>query len=332
MSIEQHMLSDGEFQFEVLENWAKLNPDLKLGEVAAVAVDQTDAVFLFTRGEHPVVVLDQNGNLLRTWGHGLFKHPHGIDIGPDGNLYCTDDGDHTVRKCTRDGKVLLQIGIPGIPAKFMSGRPFNQCTHTALSPQGDIYVSDGYGNACIHKFDSDGRLLKTWGRSGCAPGEFYVPHNLVCDEDGWVYVADRENHRVQVFNGEGDFETQWNNLHRPCALCWSTNTQGLFYVGELGPFLAPHLHFPNLGPRLSLVNARGEVLARLSAGPAGIGPGRFIAPHGIAVDSKGDVYIAEVCNTAWNWVFPNTPLPPDVPSLHKLRPVRRKSERPNAAN
>jgi len=239
MPAEREILSDGGFEYEVLEGWAKLPPELILGEVAAVAVDARDTVFLFTRGEHPLVVLDREGNVLRTFGHGVFKRPHGLDIGADGSLYCTDDSDHTVRQCTPEGKILLEMGVPGRPAAFMSGQPFQGCTHTALSPQGELYVSDGYGNACIHKFAPDGRLLKSWGRSGCAPGEFYIPHNLVCDGEGWVYVADRENHRVQVFDGEGRYETQWNNLHRPCALCKSADPQGRFYIGELGPFLEP---------------------------------------------------------------------------------------------
>src|ERR1700730_1657170 len=98
-----------------------------------------------------------------------------VHIGPDESIYCTDDGDHSVRKCTLDGRPLLEIGIPGQPAPFMSGRPFHRCTHSALSPQGDIYVSDGYGNACIHEFAPDGRHLLTWGRSGSDPGEFYIP-------------------------------------------------------------------------------------------------------------------------------------------------------------
>jgi len=311
------VLSDGGLQYEVVEDWAKLPPELKLGEVTAVAVGKNDAVFACTRGEHPVIVFDSNGNVLRTFGHGVFKNPHGLHLGPDGTLYCTDNGDHTVRRCTPEGKVLLELGIPGEPAAFMSGQPFNCCTHTALSPQGDIYVADGYGNACIHKYTADGRLLKSWGRSGCRAGEFFLPHNLVCDEEGWVYVADRENHRVQVFDGEGRYETQWNNLHRPCALYKSP--QGLFFVGELGPFLAPFLPFPNLGPRLTVLDAHGKLVACLSDGPAGVGPGRFIAPHGIAADSKGNLFVAEVSYTAWQWVFPNTPRPPVIPSLHKLR-------------
>ena len=155
----------------------------------------------------------------RAGARGCFKRAHGLHIDADDNLYCTDDGDHTVRKCTTDGKVLLTIGIPDKPAPYMSGEPFNRCTHTALSPKGEIYVSDGYGNACVHKYTPDGKLMKTWGEPGTDPGQFNIVHNIATDADGWVYVADRENHRVQVFNGNGKYETQWNNLHRPCALC-----------------------------------------------------------------------------------------------------------------
>ena len=165
MSDAPHILSDGKFRFEVTDGWAKLPPELRLGEVAAVAVDQSDTVYLFTRGEHPVVVLDRDGNVLRTWGHGMFRHAHGLDIGPDGNLYCTDDGDHTVRKCTPDGQLVLEIGLRNQPAEFMGGQPFNQCTHTALSPQGDIYVSDGYGNRVSTSLIRPGDCL----RAGAAP-------------------------------------------------------------------------------------------------------------------------------------------------------------------
>jgi hypothetical protein len=163
-----------------------------------------------------------------------------------------------VRKCTTEGKVLLTIGIPNKPAPFMSGEPFHRCTHTALSPKGEIYVSDGYGNACVHKYSPDGKLLKTWGEPGTDPGQFNIVHNIVTDADGWVYVADRENHRVQVFDGNGKYETQWNNLHRPCALCRCGGKQANFIIGELGPGMAVNRKVPNLGPRLSIVDSRAS--------------------------------------------------------------------------
>ena len=154
----------------------------------------------------------------------------------------------------------------------MSGEPFHRCTHTALSPKGEIYVSDGYGNACVHKYTPDGKLIKTWGEPGTDPGQFNIVHNIATDADGWVYVADRENHRVQVFDGNGKYETQWNNLHRPCALCCCGGKKPNFIIGELGPGMPVNLHSPNLGPRLTIVDAQGKRIARLG-GENGPGSG-----------------------------------------------------------
>jgi sugar lactone lactonase YvrE len=107
------------------------------------------------------------------------------------------------------------MGEPKKSSPFMSGKPFCRCTHSALAPNGDIYVSDGYGNAAVHKFSPDGKLLKSWGTPGTGPGEFNLPHNICCDAGGWVYVADRENDRVQIFDENGRYETQIVNMHRP---------------------------------------------------------------------------------------------------------------------
>ncbi len=211
-----------------------------------------------------MMVFDRDGNFLRSWGEGLFSRAHGIHIDGDDNLYCTDDGDHTVRKISTDGKVLMTIGVPNEPAPFLSGKPFNRCTHTALSPKGEIYVSDGYGNSRIHKYSPDGRHLTCWGTTGTDPGEFNIPHNIATDADGWVYVADRENHRVQVFDGNGKYEAQWNNMHRPCALyCCGGAKNPTFIIGELGPGMPVNTKHTNLGPRLSIVDAKGKTLARL---------------------------------------------------------------------
>ena len=178
---ERHMpaiLGSGEHRYRVVENWAKLPDGWSLTDAASVAVDSKDRIYVFNRGDHPMVVLDREGNFIRSWGEGLFNRAHGLHIDADDHLYCTDDGDHTVRKCTHDGKVLLTIGIPNKPAPFMSGEPFHRCTHTALSPKGEIYVSDGYGNACVHKYSPDGKLLKTWGKPGTDPGQFNIVHNI----------------------------------------------------------------------------------------------------------------------------------------------------------
>jgi DNA-binding beta-propeller fold protein YncE len=288
--------------------------------VGAVAVDSQDRVYVFNRGEHPMVVFDRDGRFLASWGEGLFTRAHGLHMAPDDTLWCTDDGDHTVRHCTLDGRVLMTIGLPGRSAPYMSGRPFNRCTHTALSPEGDIYVSDGYGNAMVHKYAPDGRHLLSWGGPGTEPGQFNLPHNICCDPDGWVYVADRESHRIQIFDGQGRYQAQWNNLHRPCSLFLGKGRCPVCYVGELGPALAVNIQAPNLGPRISVLSNEGRLLSRF--GSLGEGPGQFWSPHGLAVDSRGDLYVGEVSFTAWpRYHDGRAPPPGGVRCLQKFRRV-----------
>ena len=316
------ILGTGAFRYRVETAWGNLPDGWSLGDVAAVAVGPKDEVYLFNRGVHPMIVLDREGNFLRSWGEGVFKNPHGLHIGPDQHLYCTDDGDHTVRKCTPDGRVVLTIGVPGRPAPEMSGQPFCRCTHTALSPDGDIYVADGYGNARVHKYAPDGKLLFSWGESGTDPGCFNIIHNICCGCDGLVYVADRENHRVQIFNGSGRYEGQWNNLHRPCGLFMDPKPGALCYIGEIGPFMALNRDHANLGPRISVLSHEGTLLARFGDNGPGRRPAQFIAPHGLAVDSRGDLYVGEVANTAWPLIFPEEPRPEGLRVLRKLLHVR----------
>src|SRR3984893_10853404 len=315
------IIGEAEYRYEVIENWGRLPDGWQYGEVAAVGVDSKDNVYVFARGKHPMIVFDRAGNFLRSWGEGLFNRPHGVHVAPDDTLYCTDDGDHTVRRMTPDGKMLLEIGVPGEPAPYMSGDPLNRCTHTALSPDGDLYVADGYGNARVHKYSPDGKLLFSWGEPGTDPGKFNIVHNICCDADGWVYVADRENHRVQVFDGNGKFETQWQNLHRPCGLCMPYGHQPIFYVGEVGPAAAVSRDIPNLGPRVSIVDHQGKLIGRFGDTPAGTELGKFLAPHGLAVDSHGDVYVGEVSWTAWPQIYPGKPHPADLRSLQKFEKV-----------
>jgi hypothetical protein len=316
------ILGSGEHRYRAVEGWAKLPPSWEFGDVAAVGIDRKDRVYVFNRGEHPMVVFDREGNFLKSWGEGIFTRPHGIHMAPDETIYCTDDGDHTVRQLTLEGKVRQVIGIPGKPAPFMSGEPFRRCTHTALSPKGEIYVSDGYGNARIHKYSPDGKQLMSWGEPGADPGQFNCPHNISCDADGWVYVADRENHRVQVFDGNGKFEAQWHNMHRPSGLYMPPGRCQHCYIGEIGPYLNFNRGTPHLGPRLSIYTHEGELLTRLGTEPAaGTGPGQFLSPHGIAVDSHGDIYVGEVAVTAWPSLFPGKPVPKPIRSLQKLEKV-----------
>ena len=313
------ILGSGAHRYRVVEDWAKLPDGWEFRDVAAVAVDSKGDVYTFNRGAHPMMVFDRDGNFLRAWGEEIFTSAHGIDIGPDDMLYCTDFGDHTVRKCTPDGKVLLEIGIPGEPAPYMSGEPFHRCTHTALAPDGHIFVSDGYGNARVHKYTPDGKLVMSWGEPGTDPGQFNIVHNIVADDDGWVYVADRENHRVQVFDVNGKYETQWTNMHRPCGLFMPRGKHSHCFIGELGSAMAVNRRMPNIGPRLSIVTNEGTLIARLGGadGP-GLETGKFIAPHGLAVDAYGDIYVGEVSYTLWPHTFGDAPMPRWLRTLQKL--------------
>ena len=317
------ILGSGKYRYEVVENWAKLPEGWEFKDVGAVAVDSKDNVYIFNRGEHPMMVFDRDGKFLRSWGEGGFPRAHGIHIDND-ILYLTDDGGHFVRKCTLEGQVLLELGVPGKPADYMSGKPFHRCTHTALSPKGEIYVSDGYGNAKIHKYSPDGKLLLSWGEPGTDPGQFNIPHNIVTDAEGWVYVADRENHRVQVFDGKGKYETQWVNMHRPCGLYCCGGKKPTFLIGELGSSIPITRNWPNIGPRLTFVDAKGKTLARLGgeAGP-GLEPGKFVAPHGLAMDSRGDIYVGEVSYTEYPRLFADRmPIPFRMRSFQKLKKLK----------
>jgi len=306
------ILGSGKFTYEVDVDWAKLPAGWSFREVPDVAVDADDNVYAFNRGDHPMIVFDREGNFLKSWGEDVFKRAHGVTLGPDGNLWCADDGDHTIRKCTPDGEVLVTMGTPNQPAPYQSGDPFNRPTKVAFDPQGGLYISDGYGNAKVHRYSADGKHLFSWGDYGNDPGEFNLVHSVCTDKEGRVYVADRENHRVQVFDPNGNYLTQWNNMHRPCGL----HIEGdLCYVGELPSQQPGNADYPNLGSRIAIYDLEGTLLARLGNIRPGEEPDQFLAPHGITVDSRGDIYLGEV-----SWTAKGSKLDPprEVRSFRKL--------------
>ena len=299
------VLGSGEHRYRVVENWAKLPDGWDLRDVAAVAVDSKDRVYVFNRGDHPMVVLNRDGYFVKSWGEGLFRRAHGLHIDADDNLYCTDDGDHTVRKCSTDGKVLLTIGIPGKPAPYMSGEPFHRCTHTALSPKGEIYVSDGYGNACVHKYTPDGKLLKTWGEPGSDPGQFNIVHNIV-DRRGRLGLRGRprEPSRAGVRRQRQIRDAVEQSAPALRAVLLRRQEAELHHR-RARPRHAGQSQSPNLGPRLTDRRRQGKRIARLGGenGP-GLETGKFLAPHGLALNSKGDIYVGEVGVTNWKTSFP----------------------------
>ena len=295
------ILGAGRFTYEVSgEDWGNLPEGWRYLEATAVAVDSHDNVHVFNRGSHPMIVFNPDGNVLRSWGEGVFSNAHGVGIGPDDSVYCVDNGYHTVSKFTPEGKLLMTIGVPGKPAAPMSGDPFCSPTQVAVDPRnGDLFVSDGYRNARVHKYSPDGRHLLSWGESGTDEGQFSLPHNIATDRDGWVYVSDRENQRIQVFDASGKYEAQFGlNIARPgCAYVDYSNGEKLVYVGEFFGGFSSNSAGMRIGPRISILDAEGKALARLGDQTFGDEPGRFYSPHGIAVDSRGDIYVAEVSLT-----------------------------------
>jgi len=301
--------------FRAVEGWGRLPDGWSFVEATSVGVGPRDEVYVFNRGEHPVIVFDREGKFLRSWGEGVFRRPHGITVGPDETLWLTDDLHHTIRQFTLDGKLLLTIGDPDQASTLHGGKPFNRPTHVALCPRtGSVYVSDGYGNSNVHKFDPKGRHLKSWGEPGTDPGCFNIPHNIATDAEGLVYVADRENSRVQIFDGEGRYLAQWSNLHRPCGL-HIDRAAGLGYVGELPSSLPVNAEVPNIGARVSVVSMKGDLVDRVGGRFLGEKPGEFVAPHGCVVDSRRDLYVAEV---SWTALGKLENPPREIRSLQKL--------------
>ncbi len=288
-------LGTGAMTFEPLEGWGKLPEGWTFLECPGVAVDSQDNVYVLTRGEHPIIVFDREGNFLRSFGEGLFSNrTHGLYIAHDDSVLAADDGLHTIQKYSSQGEKLMEIGQRDQPAPKWGGQPFNRPTSAAIMPSnGDVYVSDGYGNSRVHVFSAAGEYKFSWGSPGIDAGQFIRPHNIAIDGEDKVYVVDREAHRIQIFDAKGKFITMWNNIHRPDAMVlW----QDHIYIGELNG-MAGVDDAPGLGHRVSIYDLKGNMVCRFGSPEEGEGPDQFIAPHGIAVDSKGDLYVSEVSYT-----------------------------------
>ena len=299
-------------EYEVIEGWEHLPEGWSFVEVAGVAVDSRDRVYVYCRGEHPVIVFDKDGHFLTAWGEGIFTRPHGIFIDHADQVHCVDCGDHTIRTFTPEGTLLATMGEPHkssetgfalekSPVQHSAG-PFNMVTNVVVLRDGTRYVTDGYGNARVHKFRPDGTLERSWGEQGNAPGEFNLPHGLAIDSSGKVYVADRENSRVQIFSPDGEYLTEWDWVGRPCDLF--IDDQDRIYIAELGFRVARkspvHYRFmehmpPGHDPiaRVTVCDPDAQIITRIGREEEVL-PGNFIAPHGLWVDPKGNLYVGEV--------------------------------------
>ena len=319
----------GKLEYSVVEGWEQLPPGYIHRDVAGVAVDGEDRVYLICRGDHPVIIYDQQGNFQRSWGEGEFSYrTHGIYVAPNGTIFCTDDGQHTVRQFTPDGKLLMTLGILNTPSDTgydgknitsikRGAGPFNRPTNVAIGPRGDIYISDGYGNARVHKFSPTGQLERSWGEPGRGPGQFYLPHGIAIDAEGRVFVCDRESDRIQIFDPDGGYLGEWTDTQRPTHLVF--DSLGRAYVTELawhegdvsqsfGRVKTPR------HARMSIFDKDGRVLARWGT-PDSTAPGSFAAPHGLALDSKNDLYVSEV---TWTFAVSRGRAPADCHTFQKF--------------
>jgi sugar lactone lactonase YvrE len=309
--------------FTPIPGWGTLPDGTSYGgDATSVTVDAQDRVLVFNRGPVPMVILDRSGQVVDGWGAGEFAAPHAVAIDGAGDLYLVDsggsylgEGGHVVEKRTADGEIVFTIGDRGHHPPEESGLPFNGPTDVAIHPRtGELFVTDGYGNGCVHRYAPDGEHIASWGRTGTRPGEFSLPHGIEFVGEDHVVVCDRENYRLQVLTLDGDCVDQWH-AHHPSAVRRSP-VDGHLYVTELGP-LPYRWGLPSLGCRFRVLTDDGAELARFGDEEPGQGPGQFVAPHGIAFDSLGDVYVAEVTKTWLNYV--GLPVPEEAPEPLSLR-------------
>ena len=287
MAVAETVVGSGKYTYEAREDWARL-PEGWDVPAAAVTVDSQDRVYCFNRSkEHPVMVFDREGNYLYSWGAGVFAFPHAIRADENDNLWTVDREQGQMMLFTPTGELLRTIGTRGYrsdtgvpPDEAGSGAykkvthgggPFNLPTDIALTPSGEIFIADGYGNARVHKFAADGAYLFSWGEPGAPPGQFNLPHGVWIDRRGRVLVADRENDRIQIFDQDGTLSEIW-----PTPLIGPA----FFYIDADDIVYIPEHN----GGLVSVLTLEGERLAQW-------GDPSFRSCHGIWGDSHGDLYV-----------------------------------------
>ena len=306
------VVGEGNFRYRVDENWPQLPDGVSFEEVVAIATDSKQRVYVFNRGKIPVAVFDRSGRFISDLGVRPFVRPHGITISPNDTIFCVDDYDHTIRAFTVEGTLLQTLGVSGQYSSTgattvdyrtikHAGSPFNFPTNLAVAKSGDLYITDGYGNSRVHCFSSKGELRGSWGEPGSGPGEFNVPHGIAIDASDRIYVADRENSRIQRFSLTGKYLDEWTDVVRPCEVF--IDPDGIVYIAELGLLAGRWPGWPDrpadaIGGRLSIFDTEGALLARWGGGKSPCAAGDFFAPHDVWVDAHGDIYVSEVIQSA----------------------------------
>ena len=267
--------------FKLVPNWDQLPAGWYYDEASWVAIDAKGHVYVFNRGPHNIIEYEPNGKFVRSFGEGMFTRTHGARFDSEGNLWGVDVNGHTILKLDPQGRVKMVLGRKNAEGKNDDPTLFNRPADAFVAPNGDIYVADGYGNSRVVKFNKDGKFLKAWGKKGTGPGEFNLVHTVAMDSRGRVYVGDRENYRIQIFDSEGNFLNQWTNIGSPWSIDITTDQRIFMADGHNNDVL--------------ILNLEGQILGKI--GTPGKMPGEFIHSHGIAVTPDGkDFYVAETVN------------------------------------
>ena len=258
----------GDRHYKVKRPWGELPANSSFGFISQLALDSAGRVYVFQRGQPPVLVFEPTGNFSSAWGDDYIVDAHGIFISPSDQVFLVDRDSHQILIFTIDGNLIGSLGERNVP-HFQA--PFNHPTDVAVARDGDIYVSDGYGNSTVHRFSSTGEYKQTWGRPGVGPGEFSTPHAICVDQRQRVLVVDRENNRVQIFDREGKYLDEWGDFYHPMDIY--EDRSGMIYVTDQIP-------------RLSMMSPEGELLGRCR--PV------LNMPHGISGNDQGDLFLSEM--------------------------------------
>jgi DNA-binding beta-propeller fold protein YncE len=265
-----------------VKDWPQLPAGWNLGECSGVAVDKEDNVWIFNRGPHPVIQFDKKGKMLRAWTEVPVTSSHGIRADSEGNVWTLDVKGHMLFKFTPTGRMMMVIGNAGKrPGTNDTKDAFNEPTGVAFATNGDFYISDGYVNSRVVKYNREGDYLSHWGTKGTGEGQFNLVHDVAVDAKGRVYVADRSNSRVQIFDAGGKFLNKWTDVGQPWGLVYASREDAIYMAD-------------GLNDRVVKLNLDGQILGVL--GSHGKSPGKFDFAHNIAVDSTGAIYVAEIKN------------------------------------
>jgi DNA-binding beta-propeller fold protein YncE len=279
------MESAPDLGYRPVENGLKMPDGITMGAPSSVAFDAHGHMLVFNRGPHPLMEFDGQGVFVRSFGEGAYVRPHGMRIDPDGNIWTTDVNGHTVTKMSPTGDVLLTLGTRGKSGTWDEAAGthlFFEPVDIAFGPGGDVFLIEGHGRGegRVLRFDKTGKFLKTWGGNGKEPGKFDQPHSILVDSSGTVYVADRENRRVQIFDVDGRFIKSWAFKGLPCGLLVGPGQQMYLATGFSGQILR--------------LDANGKAVAMM--GQPGKGLGEFGEAHYMAFSPSGDIYVADTIN------------------------------------